>query len=125
MREFEQRKKVRQIIYSRLSLLLLGVLVLVFAKASVGAYQKYHLSDRAYQEVAREQSELSARKDRLESDIARLKTAEGVEADIRSKFGMVKAGEHMLVLVDRGSTSSQVVPTKATVFDALKSLFRR
>jgi cell division protein FtsB len=101
------------------------LLVLLLAKASWSAYQKYRVSDSAYQDVTREQVELSARKDQLESDIARLKTPEGVERDIRSKFGMVKAGEKMLVLVDRGTTSSQTAPVKASVFDALKSLFKR
>lgn len=125
MREFEHRKKVRRIIYSRLSVFLLAVLFILLAKASFGAYQKYRLSDRAYLDVAREQAELSLRKDQLESDIARLKTPEGIEADIRSKFGMVKAGEQMLVLVDRGTTTSLETPVKASVFDALRSLFKR
>lgn len=124
MREFEQRKKVRRIVYSRLSVALLVVLVGILGKASYSAYHKYQVSTTAYQDVAREHSELSSRKGQLENDIARLKTKEGIEADIRTKFGMVKEGEQMLVLVDRGTTT-QVVPAKASAFDALKSLFRR
>ncbi|MEN9613997.1 MAG: hypothetical protein RLZZ347_304 [Candidatus Parcubacteria bacterium] len=125
MREFEQRKKVRRFLYSPLSLIILVLVLLVLVKASWGAYQKYRLSDGAYQEVSREQVELSLRKDQLESDIARLKTTEGVEADIRTKFGMVKQGEGMLILVERGTTTEQGATTKASVFDALRSLFKR
>lgn len=124
MREFEQRRKVRRLLYSKFSVAVLCVVALVLIKSAISAYNKSHVSDTAYQETAREYAELLARKAQLESDIERLRTPQGVEADIRTKFGMVKDGEHMLILVDRGTTTPSVAP-KASAFDALKSLFKR
>ncbi len=124
MREFEQRRKVRRLLYSKFSVAVLCVVALVLIKSAISAYSKSRVSDTAYQEIAREYTELLARKTQLESDIERLRTPRGVEADIRTKFGMVKDGEHMLILVDRGTTTPSVAP-KASAFDALKSLFKR
>ena len=124
MREFEQRRKIKRILYSKLSVGVLCIVALVLIKSAISAYAKYRMSDKAYQETTREYTDLVARKAQLESDIARLGTREGVEADIRTKFGMVKDGEQILILVDRGTTS-QPIPSKASAFDALKSLFKR
>ena len=43
---------------------------------------------------------IRARNDRLRDDVARLKTPEGVEDYARLQLGMVKKGEHQVIVVD-------------------------
>ncbi len=51
---------------------------------------------------------MNARKDMLNSEIGRLKTDNGVEEEIRSKFNVAKPGETVVVVINgSSSTSSQ------------------
>ena len=55
---------------------------------------------------------IRARNNRLRSDVARLKTPEGVEDYARLQLGMVKQGEHQVIVVD-GTESTQTVSQQA------------
>ncbi len=44
--------------------------------------------------------ELEKEKERLSSDIAKLKTENGIEENIRQKFGLAKEGENMIVIME-------------------------
>ena len=52
------------------------------------------------QRVENKVAELEKEKEKLNSDIAQLKTEEGTEASIREKFGLAKEGEEMIVIVE-------------------------
>lgn len=64
-----------------------------------------------------EYNALNARNQRLATEVARLKTPEGVEDYARSQLGMVKAGENLVIVVD--GTAKPSAPTTA---DALPEL---
>lgn len=55
---------------------------------------------------------LQTRNQKLSVQVARLKTNEGVEDYARSQLGMVKRGEHVVVVTD-GSTPSKVATSAA------------
>jgi len=68
---------------------------------------------RETRERARLQAEydaLTTRNQRLATEVARLKTPEGVEDYARSQLGMVKAGEHVVVVVD-GTAKPSMMPS--------------
>ncbi len=99
MAEFNKKKTYRKYIYSPLVLLLLFILLLLLLKALWGVYSKERLS-LTYLE--RERSELNRildRKKELAQSVEYLKTDRGVEAEIRSKFRVVKEGEEVAVIV--------------------------
>lgn len=64
-------------------------------------------------ELLAEYNALTARNRRLSSEVARLKTPEGVEDYARSQLGMVKAGEHVVVVIDGTTESSTPATTDA------------
>ena len=51
---------------------------------------------------------IRARNDRLRAEVTRLKTPEGVEDYARLQLGMVKAGEHQIVVVDGTETTASL-----------------
>ena len=57
-------------------------------------------------------NELKDRKDKLASEIDNLNTASGLEAEIRSKFSVVKQGEQVIVVVpaDTATTTAAEQP---------------
>lgn len=88
---------------------LIGVALLV-----VFVWTYYPVARVQYRET-REKSRLEAEKrmleqrnERLRTQVARLKTPEGVEDYARSQLGMAKQGEHVVVVVDGESKPSTV-----------------
>jgi len=68
--------------------------------------------------------ELEARKEYLESSIDNLNTDLGIEQEVRSKFGVAKEGEEVVVIIngidDEDSSSVQ----KKSLWTRIKDFFR-
>ena len=64
--------------------------------------------------------ELEQEKEKLSSDIAKLKTDAGIEESIREKFGLAKEGEGVIVIVE-DKNKTEVSDIKPPGF--LSSLF--
>ncbi len=96
--------------------------MLVIAIATVFVATYYPVAKVQYRETrerARLRAELEgvkARNARLGTQVARLKTPEGVEDYARVNLGLVKAGEHVGVVVD----DSAALPETITVPSALR-----
>jgi cell division protein FtsB len=99
---------------------LLPLLVIAIAGVFVATY--YPVAKVQYRETrerARLRAELEgvrARNARLGTQVDRLKTPEGVEDYARVNLGLVKAGEHVGLVVD----DAQALPTTITVASALE-----
>lgn len=107
MHEFQQKRKIRKILYSRSALILLCLLAVVFLRATWNVYEKEKMS-RGYVSQAQAQlDKLSAQKENLSASVAALGTNQGVEAEIRRKFQVVKNGEQIAVIVDDSSSSDE------------------
>jgi cell division protein FtsL len=70
---------------------------------------------RAKARLEVELSQLQARNTHLRTEVARLKTPEGVEDYARVQLGMVKQGENVVIVVDGSRTASESVATSATI----------
>lgn len=100
MREFEQKRKVRKILYSRTMIFVLFVVFIFLAHATWNVYQKERLSKRNLEQVAEESRRLQAREDSIRTSVNYLQTDKGVESEIRSKFRAVKAGEQVAIIIN-------------------------
>ena len=69
-------------------------------------------------------AELQKEKEKLSSDIARLKTDEGKEESIREKFGLAKAGEGEIVVVDEKPLTPPAPAPSRGFWGFLKNLLR-
>lgn len=109
MREFQRKRKVRRFLYSRLTLFVLLIALALLIKASWGVFERER-GNRANLEHAQEElAALEARAASLEEKILRLKSPEGVEAEIREQFQVAKPGEKMVVVVP-DTNGAEVVP---------------
>jgi cell division protein FtsB len=68
--------------------------------------------------------ELQKQKEKLSLDIEKLKTDEGVEESIRTKFGLAKEGEGEIVIVEDKNPSPPVEKSDGGFFSFLKNLFK-
>lgn len=106
MREFQAKKRIRHILYSRWIIILMILAVLFLAKATWNVYQKYSESADNAEVAEQELEKLSERQKLLSTEIARLSTEKGIEEEIRNKYTVSKPGEELLVIIDDKATTT-------------------
>ena len=94
--------------YSMPALITLSLVAFFFVKGAVGILGKERESRRLAKDLKDEKAVLVEREQELKEDISRLKTEEGIQNEIRSKFSVTREGEYVAIIVDdrRLSTST-------------------
>ena len=100
MRQFADKRKIRKILYSPLSIIVLVALVFFLARAVWGVYLKNNISRQVREAAVRQINELEARKAELEEKLRELESPEGLEAEIRDKLPVAKPGEEVIIIVN-------------------------
>ena len=100
MKSFQYKRGWKDILQSRPVLVFLGILVFIFAWSVFGFMGKMQITRENRKIAENKLIELKKEKEKLSSDIAKLKTDEGVEESIRAKFGLAKEGEGVIVIVE-------------------------
>ncbi len=125
MREFQDKRKVRKILYSKLSLVVLLIVLFFAARSTWNVYSKQSESMRLRSEAETRLAVLQGRKDDMANANAELGTPEGVEKQVRESYHMTKIGEQMVVIEDAPTTTPQVVAQGffANVWQSILQLF--
>lgn len=105
MIEFQKRKRVKNIIYSPVVLIVLVLVLAFLIRGSWNLRDKAIISKGNLEREKIELQKIVDRKNNLESSIEYLKTDQGVENEIRSKFRATREGEKLVVIVDEGSST--------------------
>lgn len=100
MKEFNIKRNVKRPIYSWFSIGLLLVLTFLLVRGAVGMVSKERESSRRMEESLVRAKELEMREAELRGNIELISTPEGVEREIREKFGVTREGEHLALVVD-------------------------
>lgn len=111
MLEFQKKKQIRKIIYSPIILLILGIILVLLVRGAWGVYKKAQISSQNLEQERNELEKLATREKNLASSIDYLKTDQGIESEIRTKFRAVKEGEKVVVIVD---DQASITPRTAT-----------
>ena len=124
MREFKDKRKRKEKLYSIWSILALFVILLFLVRSVWNIYQKEKESANLDSDSRVKFNSLSAQADQLAANINKLSTDAGIDEELRLKYGVVKPGEEMIVVVPEDvttPTSTQSVYLK--IFDKIKSFF--
>ena len=125
MRNFQEKRKWKNVMESKPILITLGIVVLVFAYSVFGLVGKMQETIKNKNIAQAKIADLQKTKDTLSANINQLNTVEGQEESIRNKFGWAKEGEGEIVIVD-----DKTQPTAATqanssgFFSFFKNLFK-
>ena len=126
MIEYQKKRKVRKILYSWPSLLLLAVVAGILVKAAWNVYDKEAASAAYLGEAQGELLKVSDNQQSLSQAVSSLQTEQGMEAEIRRKFAVVKNGEGLAVIVDdEGASSSMASASPAASSATSGSLWQR
>lgn len=123
MREYKRKAKIRRFIYSPIALFVLILLIAFMGKATWSVYTKEKESRKNLINATAELAALEARKDNITKQIERLKTPEGVEAEIRGQFQVAKPGERMVVIAEEKRVAKEE-PEKQSYISKFFDFFR-
>lgn len=99
MLDFQQKRKVRSFMYSRTTLVILFLILVLVVHSTWRVYQKKGVSEDLKNISVQYVEDLRNRNDELKTKIDRLETTSGIEEEIRSRFSVVKDKENMVVVV--------------------------
>ena len=105
MRNFQEKKRFKQVMQSKPVLVVLGIVILVFAWSVFGLVGKMRETIKNRQVAEEKIQALQKEKEQLTNNIDQLKTNQGLEENIREKFGLAKDGEGMVVVTDDKDSS--------------------
>jgi len=100
MKRFQARRQTKKILYSKVTIVILVLILLFIGKSVFSAYKKYSISREAAVERRENLEELENRKNSLGSKLENLNTDRGVEEELRSRFQVAKPGEKVLIIVE-------------------------
>ena len=104
---FQERKKLRKILYAKATLFVLFVILIFVVRGTYQVYQKAHIARTEQKEVEKSFNELSLHTNELEQSVERLRSEQGIEWEIRQKFTVARPGEEVVVIVDESTKKSK------------------
>jgi cell division protein FtsN len=124
MLDSQQKRKINKVLYHKVTLVILGVVVLLILHSTWVVYQKKLESDDLKNISLKYKDGLEIRETELQNQINRLETEAGKEAEIRSKFSVAKERENIVVVVNE---DVQNVPTttKKNLWQKFVDLFNK
>lgn len=113
MFDFQQKRRLRTILTSRITWI---VLLVIAASVGVSAYDRYliarDMADRR-QAVEQELASLEARRAILEAEVEYLSHDRGQEAEMRRQFDIARPGEQVVIILDDVPEASTSEPLPA------------
>jgi cell division protein FtsB len=100
MKEFQEKRILRKIFFSRFVFIVLLIVAGFLSQAAVKIYLKSRNAILANKLIKQEIEDLKRQKSELEAAVNRLETAAGKEEEIRAKFQVQKPGEKTVVIID-------------------------
>lgn len=108
MLEFRKKKRIQKILYSPIVLLILAIIFVLLFRGVVSVYKKEKLTSRNLKQDKIELNKILSRQNNIASSLEYLKTDQGIENEIRSKFRVVKEGEKVSIIIDEQKNNDPV-----------------
>lgn len=123
---FQERKKLRKVLYAKATLFVLLAVSIFVARGAWQVYQKAAIARAERVEAERSLAELKARAGGFEASIARLKSERGIEEEIRQKFTVAHPNEEIVVIVDETDKKSKngEAPREQSFWKKFLNIFR-
>ena len=106
MFDFYEKRKIRNLIYSKFSI---GVVFLLALWLGTSVYERFTVEQEMVDRRVEKQTELETLKERaalLEAKVDHLKNDRGIEEELRSRFDVAKDGEKVVILLDNKDTTN-------------------
>jgi cell division protein FtsB len=105
MVNFQSRRKLKNVLYSRLSVIILVIVVALLSKSVWDIYKKSAITTINKERTQAELDQLEDRQIDLASRIEKLQTSRGVEEEVRRNLSVVKEGEKVVTIVSNPTST--------------------
>jgi cell division protein FtsB len=106
MLEFQEKRRLKKFLYSKITLIILLLIVVLFLNEVFEVYRKQSKTVENLSKTAASLESLQAREKILLAEVQRLKTINGKEEEIREKYGLVKPREEIIIVVNKETASN-------------------
>lgn len=108
MREFQEKRELKRIIFSRASAVALFILLVFLSVFTIKTFLKYRKAVLKSEQIAQETEDMMKKTEDLREKISKLETAGGLEEEMREKFNVAKPGEEVLTIVDKSKENDKI-----------------
>ncbi len=111
MFDFHEKRKIRKVLYSWISI---GGIFLLGGLIAYSAYGRYEVEQDMAEKLELREAELAALEERaasLQASVLHLSDERGIEEELRNRFDVAKEGEQVVIILDDGSESSGAAST--------------
>ncbi len=119
MREYQQKHMVRTLLYSRVTIVILFLLIVLLLRSIMELNNKRTDVAKLRNESAQERALLEQKVDIAKKETHMIGTERGFEAYVRTTYPVVKEGEGVIVIYDDEKSPVSTVREKVTVWEQL------
>lgn len=107
--DYIEKRRLRRVLYAKPMILLLVIVAGFAVRGAWGMYEKYADAAEKRDKAVDELAKLEIRERELESDIARLSSEDGIEAEIRERYMVAKEGEKVIVIMEPPKEGEEII----------------
>jgi cell division protein FtsB len=96
----DHKKRFRSFLYSKVAFLIALFLLVALVHQTWGVYEKYRTTKEVKNTEAAELEQVRAARYDLEARVERLGTDRGIEEEIRTRYGLTREGEGVIIITD-------------------------
>ncbi|MCX6756972.1 MAG: hypothetical protein NTW35_02360 [Candidatus Nomurabacteria bacterium] len=125
MKEYQQKYIVRTILYSRVTMVILFILLILFIRTIVELNDKRINASKLREESSAERNDLEEKVAKAKNKEESIKTERGFETYVRTTYPVVSEGEGVIVIYDAPTSLVTPVREDMTVWERLLVLWHR
>ena len=117
MREYQQKHMIRTLVYSRVTLVILFLLIVLLLRSIMELNVKRADVAKLRDDSQKERDGLQLKVEKAQKETDLIGTQRGFEAYVRTTYPVVKKGEGVIVIYDDNKTPVSTVRTKVTFLE--------
>ena len=119
MREYQQKHMIRTLVYSRATLVILFLLIVLLLRSIMELNVKRADVAKIRDDSQKERDGLQLKVEKAQKETDLIGTQRGFEAYVRTTYPVVKKGEGVIVIYDDDKTPVSTVRTKVTFLEQM------
>jgi len=124
MQNYQEKRKLRKVIHSNATIILLFIVFIVLGISTARIFLKSRLAFINSSKIEKELSALTDKRDKLRKELEKLQSEAGMEEEIRKKFNVAKSGEEVLLIMDKdGGNGTDTKKESIGIWEWFKSVF--
>lgn len=119
MREYQQKHMIRTLAYSKVTIVILFLLIILLLRSIMELNGKRLDADKLRNDSIQERQKLQEKVDKAQKETDAIGTPRGFEAYVRMTYPVVKEGEGVIVVYDDNKNLVSPVREKMTLWERL------